>query len=796
MKKPELLSPVGDLECLKAAVQNGADAVYMGASLFNARNSATNFSNDDLKEAIKYAKLRNVKVNLTLNILIKNDEFEEAFNLAKLAYEYGVDAIIVQDLGLAKTLISSFPDLAIHASTQMTAHNLESVLKLQEMGFKRVVLSRELPIEEIKYIKENCNVELEVFIHGALCISYSGQCLFSSMVGGRSGNRGKCAQPCRLPYELYENNYSIDKGYILSPKDLCSLENLKELMDAGIDCFKIEGRMKTPEYVATVTKIYRKNIDQISENNLKAKNLLSDKTDLLQVFNRGGFSTGHQNVEPNTSLVYKEKANNMGIYLGEIYDFNPSKGYVKLTLEAPLSIGDTISINNSRYNVSELMINNNNVKTANISDKVTIGRAKGEIKKSNKVYKIESKTLFTLAQESISKENKKIYLEGNIFIKENMPITFKVNCTDTNGFYSNLSNTIITDIIPQKAISSPITKERILGQLIKTGNTEFEFSNIKIELDENLYIPSISVLNELRRNMLSGLEEIVIKNNTHLSNKECPKISLNKFTNNNKIVSVLLNKLNPMLDYTSLNNIQNVYIPFKLFIDKNYKNTIINISNKFNTYIYLPTISRKNYLNLISTNLDNVFSDFKISGFVVSNLGELDIVKKYNLPIIANYTFNLFNTYTIKELKDLGFTTYTISPELDKVSFLDLSIYENTELIAYGNLPLMNLNYCLLGKSNKCYKDCKRLCITNSNYFIKDRLGLDFKVVPDNTRCITTIYNSKTLSIDTSSLNISNYRIDILDESIDEIKEAINSIIEGKKLEGKDYTNGNLNRII
>ena len=205
----ELLSPVGDFDCLKAAIQNGANAVYFGASIFSARAYATNFDDAELDKAITYAKLRGVKTHLALNTLIKNEEFEDAFNIAKKAYELGIDAIIVQDLGLATTLIKSFPDLDIHASTQMTTTNLEDVHKLQELGFKRVVLSRECSLNEIKNICKNSNIEIETFMHGALCICYSGQCLFSSMVGGRSGNRGKCAQPCRLPYSLIDENDNV-----------------------------------------------------------------------------------------------------------------------------------------------------------------------------------------------------------------------------------------------------------------------------------------------------------------------------------------------------------------------------------------------------------------------------------------------------------------------------------------------------------------------------------------------------------------------------------------------------------
>ncbi len=315
----------GDFECLKAAVQNGADSVYFGAANFNARAQATNFDLTNLKDAISYAKLRGVNSHLVLNTLINNNEFEDAVLLAQKAYEFGIDAIIVQDLGLATTLIKNFPDLPIHASTQMTIHNLEGVLEAEKLGFKRVVLSRELSLEEITYICANSNIEIETFIHGALCISYSGQCLFSSMVGGRSGNRGRCAQPCRLPYKLvvekdraldqlnkndfekntnleYRNIYTpsfqkvidtslgnVSNGYLLSTRDLCGLEFIPDLINAGVMCFKIEGRMKSPEYVATVTRIYRKYIDLA----LSDKPYIideKDKKELMQVFNRGGFS--------------------------------------------------------------------------------------------------------------------------------------------------------------------------------------------------------------------------------------------------------------------------------------------------------------------------------------------------------------------------------------------------------------------------------------------------------------------------------------------------------------------------
>lgn len=319
----ELLSPAGDLDCVKAAVQNGADAIYVGASTFSARANA-NFTLQELEEIINYAHIRDVKVHLALNTLIKNNEFSEAMEIASKAYELGVDAIIVQDLGLATELIKTFPKLPIHASTQMTIHNLDGVKTCENLGFERVVLSRELSLEEISYICRNTKLEIETFIHGALCISYSGQCLFSSMVGGRSANRGKCAQACRLPYKLLENDKIIDDGYLLSPRDLYGLDLLPSLIEAGVKSFKIEGRLKSPEYVAIVTRIYRKYID-LYYSKEKYEVDLKDRQDLLQVFNRGNFSCGHLNKEANLDLVFKEKQNNMGIYVGNVANYDSKK---------------------------------------------------------------------------------------------------------------------------------------------------------------------------------------------------------------------------------------------------------------------------------------------------------------------------------------------------------------------------------------------------------------------------------------------------------------------------------------
>lgn len=797
----ELLSPVGDLDCLKAAVQNGADCVYFGASNFSARAFASNF--DDLELAINYAKIRGVKTNLTLNTLIKNDEFEDAYNLAKKAYELGIDAIIVQDLGLATRLIKDFPDLPIHASTQMSIHNLQGTLKLQNLGFKRVVLARELCANEIEYICQNSNVEIECFIHGALCISYSGQCLFSSLVGGRSGNRGKCAQPCRLPYELVKNgNETIDKGFLLNTKDLCGLDYIPFLINAGVTSFKIEGRMKTPEYVATVTRIYRKYIDLALSGNPYVIDE-KDKKDLLQVFNRGLSSNGHLDKEPNKNLIYPIKPNNMGLPLGIIQKYNKTKGHITLKLQEELYVGDCISTQkeNGSYNVSELMVKNKNIKIGNIGNLVTIGRMKGNISVGDKVYKISSKVLKDNALNSFNTENRKIPLNIKLFIQNNKNISAVVNSCYKYDLYKNLNFEYTSNIIPNTSINKPLDKDTIIKQFSKTNNSIYEFKKIEIILDDNLFLP-ISSLNDLRRTILENIEKQTLDKIKRTSN--CcytPIVSNASNLKNNYKISLLLNDLNLEYDYSKLDGVHNLYIPLKFFVNKNYENILNVLNKKFSTYIYLPTIIRANYRNLFYDNIVNTTKKYNIKGIVLSNISNFMLISDLyksnkNLELIANYTFNIYNNETINKLNELQISRYTVSPELNKLSILNLYGNPQKELIVYGKIPLMNMNYCLLGKSNKCYPNCNSLCTNKNRYFLKDRLGLHFDIVPDNIQTVTTIYNCKTLSICPTDFNLDCARIDILYENIDEINNIINTVKLGKKFEGKQYTNGNLNREI
>lgn len=683
----------------------------------------------------------------------------------------------------------------------MTVHNLDGVLELEKLGFSRCVLSRELPISEIEYICKNSNIEIETFVHGALCVCYSGQCLFSSIIGGRSGNRGKCAQPCRLPYTLLSDNTKLDFGYLLSPKDLCGLDYLPKLISAGVTSLKIEGRMKSPVYVATVTRIYRKYIDlaySSSDFNISKE----DKTDLLQVFNRGGSSLGHLSNSANTDLVYKNKPNNMGLYLGKIQKYSPGKGLITLKCATPISVHDSISIEseNGLYTISEMTKNGQNIKESHPGDLITIGRMKGNIKINNKVFKMSSNVLTKKAEESYSKENKKIHLTCEISVHLNEPIKLSLKpLVQDDSIYKNIHINITSDIIPQVAVNSPITKDRIKLQINKTGNTQFCFDNITINMDDNIFIPKMSDLNKLRRDALEQLEIEAMKKILRDLPNNITSFSHNVLSSSTTTqISVYLNYISADLDYTNLtSDIKNVYIPLKYF-SNTYFDIINYLCNKFNVYITMPNILRMHAIN--NLNIDDILKRYHIKGFIISNIADVHTLNKYNgnYEFIANTNLNIHNTHSICEYEKLGISKVILNPELNK-DIVNLIVTKSSlpiEVIVYGKIALMTMNYCPLGKSNKCYKECDKLCMKNKKYYLQDRKDLKFRLIPDNTRTITTIYNSKTISITPSEYIAKNYRIDILDENIDEINTIIHKVLNNEKINGNEYTNGNLNKEI
>lgn len=626
--------------------------------------------------------------------------------------------------------------------------------------------------------------------------------------------------PCRLPYELIENNKSIDSGYLLSPRDLCSLEHIPDFINSGVDCLKIEGRMKTPEYVATVTRIYRKYIDLALSNQPYIVDE-NDKKELMQAFNRGMSSSGHLEKEANRDFIFKEKPNNMGLFLGIVQKYNKSKGLITLKLKENIKIGDTISLQNEdgSYTISELMSDGKNITKTQIDQTVTIGRMKGNINLGDKIYKMSSKELLTKAQKSYKTENRKIPLTCTVTIKKNEPVSILVTSSSKLDVYKKLNISCKLDCLPVEAKNKPLDENTIIRQLSKTASTPYEFTKINIDLEENLFLPKLSALNELRRTALQKVEDYAISkihkniktdfkddlstNPSLESMRDFAKENIN-FENKFTKISLLLNILNTEFDYSKLEDVDNLYIPLNYFNDKKFDNILKTLTKKFNTYIYLPTIKKINYRNLFYNNIKDTVNKYQIKGFVISNIGNLlllndlfeDLNKSFN--IISNYTLNVYNNNTVLELKKLGVSKFTISPESDKSTISDLCNYNylQKELIVYGKTPLLNISYCLLGSSNKCYPECKQLCRSNNTYYLKDRLNMKFRILPDNIQTVTTVFNCKTTSISSKDFNINFARIDILDEDIQQINDIILKVKSGNRFEGKDYTNGNLNREI
>ena len=770
-KNVELLAPAGTYEAFLAAVENGANAVYMGGKLFNARANASNFDIDELKKIVEYAHLRKVKIHITMNTLLDDSEVSDALDFAYEIYKIGVDAVIVQDIGLAKVLHEHIPNLELHASTQLSTHNLEGVNELAKIGFSRVVLARELSIDEIKYIVENTDTEIEIFAHGAQCISYSGQCLMSSMIGDRSGNRGKCAQPCRLPYKLIKNRNEIGTGYLLSPKDLSTLEILKEI--PNVTSLKIEGRMKSPEYVATVIRTYRKYLDAIEDSNaLEVSD--EDKQDLLQIFNRGGFSKSYLKGKTGRDVMCYEKPKHWGTYVGKVTGYD-GKRYITLDDISKINVGDGIEVWNGS-NTSPSTIVSEIVKNK-------IGRIHGEIHVGDKVYKTSDKALNQKARESFSRGFvKKRNVLASLKILKDENIVVRINDFEfTSG------------VVPEIAQNQSLNEGKIRAQFCKTGNTPFEVTSIDLKLDDGLFLP-VSKLNEIRRNAFDEYEKYLIgQMSRKVDITGLPSIT--PYHKESREVSVFFNTLRE--EYLNLKNVDNFYFTFK----DAHKN--IDLIQKFDgkKFILLPSVTKANYAKLIKNNIKDFAT--KVDGFVLSNIGQLEYLKDIDTTLIANYTFNTFNTYTIDELQSLGFDIVTLSPELAKHQINSLGGNLKREIIAYGNTCVMTSEYCpvgaIAGKStskNKCSMPCKD-CYDNKHpdkYFLRDRMNMDFRILPDNIDCQSRIFNAKITSIETADLNADKIRLDIIDEPVSEIQKIINTHRSGKKLSGENYTNGHLNR--
>ena len=778
MKKVELLAPAGSMESLIAAVNNGADAVYLGGSKFSARAYASNFDNEKIKEAVDYAHLYNVQVYITINTLIKQNEIEEAMDFVDFLYKVGVDALIIQDVGLLKRVKDKYKDFEVHASTQMSIHNGEGALFFKDQGFHRIVLSRELSLKEIEFISKDLGVETEIFVHGALCVCYSGQCLMSSMIGGRSGNRGRCAQPCRLPYKIINKETNESKeGYLLSPKDICTIENVEDIINSGAYSLKLEGRMKRPEYVAGIVKSYREAIDKSLEkekyDSKKSKNML------LKLFNREGFSKAYLYKNEGKDMMAYNNPKNTGVFLGVV----SSKGEIQL--KEDISLKDGVSTGNDGFIVSKILLNNKEVEWA--SKGQTVKLFPKNYKGNQKLYKTsDSRLLDELKKDYEDKYLRKIPLKAEFTFKIGEPMKLSVN-------YNNILFEAEGDVV-ETALKKPLEKEKVRENLQKSGDNPFKIQEITFTKFDNGFV-RISSINALRRNVIDKITSNIVEGYRRTLHSQEKLYENYKKTDLAEILYCLNTK--EQLNAVMTTDVKDICIDI---FGKNkgliHKSDMKEIKGK-NIYIKVPTIIKEEWNSVVKL-IDELIPYIK--GICTANVGIINVFKD-KTNIIGDYKLNIFNSSCVDFYRkhiNLPFISLELNrKELKQV--LKLQKGKPVGINIYGKPEVMVSEYCPIGSTfgGRCKdKECNSACVKN-RFALRDRKNEDFTVLTD-IYCRSHIYNNVPLNLinekeDLKSIGITNFRVDFTDENYEETLKVIDSIENETKLSG-EFTKGHYKR--
>lgn len=693
----ELLAPAGNINIFKAVIEAGADAVYVGGSMFGARAYANNFDEEELLYAIDYAHLKGVKVYLTVNTLLKNDEIEKLYDYLLPFYERGLDAVLVQDLGALKLIHDRFPDLAIHTSTQMTVTGIDGVRFLKQFGVQRVVMAREVSLAEMKEIHEKCGMEIEAFVHGALCYSYSGQCLFSSMLGGRSGNRGRCAQPCRLPYCVGNKKDT----YILSLKDMCGIKDLQKLKESGVYSLKIEGRMKQAGYASGVVAYYRRYIDSMKEVSDK------DYKNIAGLGNRCGFTDKYYFEHNGTDMVTFEKPNFVSDASDELPQFS------------------------------------------------------------------------------------KIKIQGKLTLKEAEPGALTVSC----GGYRFTS---YMDPVSH-ALKAPAERKNVAERISKTGDTPFEFENIDITMDNDIFVPN-GALNKLRREAIEGLQNEILMQYKRTASAsygwKSKKTSEIKPSGDPKVIASVRDgkQLYRLLEY---DYISEIYIDSSKYgrrdFVKEFSDDVFCVNNaEKKAYLALPVIFRRStrdYFETISDQLKKI--DFE--GFIVRNYEEFFWVKTRfaGKKIVTDHNMYTYNDMAKSMFFDNGADADTMPLELNQKE-INRRNNKGSQMIIYGYYPLMVSAQCVHKNSYKCDR-------TPQITYLKDRYNKIFPVWNNCSECYNIIYNSCPTVLFNNMQKIKNagidaLRLDFTFEKPEEI-DTVMAAFESNSADGiKEYTNGHFKR--
>ena len=669
-RRMELLAPAGDMDALRAAVQNGADAVYLGAGGFNARRSAANFEGDALKTAIAYCHIRGVKVHVTLNTLVRQDELaalEDAIGEINLS---GADAVIVQDFGVARAVRRIAPEIELHASTQMAVHNAQGVAFLAGQGYHRAVLARELTFEEMAACAK-CGIEIEAFVHGALCVACSGQCLMSSLVGGRSGNRGLCAQPCRLPWRLDDR-----EGYLLSTRDLCGIDQLARYREAGVNSLKIEGRLKRAEYVAETVAAYRRALDALYAGATDA-DLEAEKRELRQMFNRGGFTRGYGPGVSDAELMYSERPNHLGVPVGSCL----KSGEVRL--DAAVETADALAL-----------------RRANAEDvPVKLSGAAGEAvkcvaaRRGDALYRLVSAEQMRRAQASVNGEHRQVPVTAEAELRVGRPARLTVS----DGVHRVAAEG--ETLAP--AANRGLDAARAVAQLKKTGGTAYAMADVALDADADVFCPA-STLNALRREALEKLDAArarVDRANSPLAVPKIERVSAGKprLVAQSGSVEALNRALASGADDA-------VFLPGDLRPEalEAVRLGDVRLGPGQTLALALPAVLTGAALEAVNAWANRQ----RFAATWLSNVGQLGLT--WPGRRLGDYMLNAGNDLTIAQLSEWGLEGYTPSVELNAGQIAQLG--GEAHLVMWGRLPLMRLRHCPLRATRGMrgpHRDCR-----------------------------------------------------------------------------------------
>ncbi len=730
MKKIELLSPAGNREALIAAVQNGADAVYLGGQSLNARRGAGNFDADGLRAAADYCHERGVKVHITVNTLLKQREAAQLEELAEQIARAGVDAAIVQDLGVALALSEMLPELCLHASTQMAVHNPQGVRTLKQWGIQRAVLARELQYEEIAQCARE-GLEIEVFAHGALCVSGSGQCLFSSMVGGRSGNRGLCAQPCRMKYSLVGPEKERT-GYLLSPRDLMSVDRIPELAACGVDSIKIEGRLKRPEYVAVVTAAYRRALDVYAE---KGERLSDPELEdaLRQIFSRGGFTRGYAPGVVDKELMEPERPSHTGIRVGKV--LSAGRGNVEYRLEKDIAAQDAIVGRSARGEDVPLR-----AASGQAGQQYRL-KYEGGLKSGDILYRMAQEKQLKAARLSCEGEHRQRALNARLTLRcgQNAGLAL-----EQNGLSVQVEGELV-----ELAHSSGMDRGRLCAQLQKTGGTPYKIEGIEIQADERAFVP-VSALNELRRRALEAFRQRLLE-----AARGCDRaVSKTEVfrpeggASPGEVCLAVQSDRTEILEQAAQLGVERLYLA-PADIRESALEKLSEWVERYKPFLVLPMVMNGQALETL--NRWALRNERHIRGVLLSNVGQLAL--DWPGERLGDYPLNVFNAAALKRLKQMGLTGYTASVEAtcQELEEMDSSGMAR-ELIVYGRIELMQLRHCpmraQLGGPHSACRRCdqgRKL----DEYALEDRMGMRFplKRLAQNGGCVVKVLNSVPLCV-------------------------------------------------